>query len=238
MPRRSDARLTALVLGSVLVLAGCAGATQPAEPAPSPTHIDLDAWDEETSGNGIVLLDATTARATVLTAVREAGPATMTGTFTSGGRALTIDVHGSSEETVAQFTVDGQTTVVVSTDGQTYLNPTAATAGEAGSDRPVGEFSCVADDDPAVTRWGALLHPLQALAEHTSDASALGAPSDDGVDLILGADGTQGALRVQTQGPALPVSLTRADAAGSVQLEFSGWGEAVDLPDLEAAAGC
>lgn len=235
MPRRSDARLIALVLGTALALTGCAGGTQAQEPAPSPTHIDLGAWDEESGGNGIVLLDASTARATMLTAVREAGPGTMTGTFTNaGGRVLTVDVRGSSEETLAEFTVDGQTTSVVITDGQTYVNPSTAAAG----DLVAGEYSCVADDDPALTRWGSLLHPLQTLAEHTADASAVGAPSDDGVDLVLGADGTLGALRVQTQGPALPVSLTRADVAGSLQLEFSGWGDAVELPDLGSAAGC
>lgn len=236
MPQRSDRRLIAVVLGSALLLSGCAGAGEPLEPAPTPTHIDLGAWDEETSGNGIVLLDAATARATMLTAVREAGPATMTGTFrNSAGRVLEVAVHGSSEETVAEFTIDGEKTTVAITDGQAYVRPSDATAGE---DLPPGEYSCVADDDTALTRWGSLLHPLQTLAEHTSDASALGAPSDDAVDLIMGADGTLGALRVQTQGPALPVSLTRADAAGSLELEFSGWGDAVELPDLDSAAGC
>ena len=236
MPRRSDTRLIAGILGSALLLSGCSSAAQPPEPAPSPTHIDLGAWDEETGGNGIVLLDAATARATMLTAVREAGPGTMTGTFTNAaGRVLTVDVHGSSEETIADFTIDGETTSVAISDGQAYVSPADSTAGD---ELTPGEYSCVADDDPALTRWGSLLHPLQALAEHTADASALGAPSDDAVDLIMGADGTLGALRVQTQGAALPVSLTRADAAGSLQLEFSGWGDDVDLPDLESASGC
>lgn len=237
MPRRSDLRLTAVILGSALLLTGCSsGAAQPPEPAPSPTHIDLGAWDEETDGNGIVLLDAATARSAVLSAVREAGPVTMTGTFTNtAGRVLTVSVHGSSEETVAEFTVDGQSTSVAISDGQAYIRPSEATAGD---DLTPDEYSCVADDDPALTRWGSLLHPLQALAEHTSDASALGAPADDTVDLIMGADGTLGALSVQTQGPALPVSITRADIAGSLQLEFSGWGDPVDLPDLDSAAGC
>lgn len=236
MSRPSDRRLIAVLLGAALLLTGCSRSAAPADPVPSPTHIDLDEWDEETSGNGLVLLDADAARATVLSAVREAGTATMTGTYMNGaGRVLAVDVHGSSEQTVAAFTVDGTTTTVVVADGQAYVNPSATTAGE---DLDAGVFTCVAADDAALTRWGALLHPLQTIAEYTADASKLGAPSDGTVDLVLGVDGTLGALRVSTEGAALPSTLTRADAAGALQLQFSGWGEEIELPDLDSAAGC
>lgn len=236
MSRPSDRRLIAVLLGAALLLTGCSGATTPADPVPSPTHIDLDAWDEEASGNGLVLLDADVARATVLSAVREAGTATMTGTYTNGaGRVLAVDVRGSSEQTVAAFTVDGATTTVVISDGQAYVNPSATIAGDG---LEAGVFACVATDDAALTRWGALLHPLQTIAEYSADASQLAAPSDGAVDLVLGVDGTLGALRVSTEGAALPSTLTRADAAGALQLEFSGWGEDVELPDLGAPVGC
>ncbi|MEV4736375.1 MULTISPECIES: hypothetical protein [unclassified Microbacterium] len=236
MPRRGDARLIAVVLGAALLLTGCTSKTAAAEPVPTPTHLDLGTWDEEASGNGLVLLDAASARATMLAAVREAGTATMTGTYTNGaGRTLAMVVHGSSEQTVAEFTVDGATTSVVMSEGQAYVRPSATTAAE-GLD--AGVYSCVAEDDAALTQWSSLLHPLQTLAEFTGDASTLGAPRDDAVDLVMGADGTLGALRVQTQGPALPISLTRADAAGTLQLEFSGWGDEIDVPDLGSPAGC
>ncbi|WP_144876480.1 hypothetical protein [Microbacterium sp. 1.5R] len=234
--RPSDRRLIAALLGAALMLTGCSGSAKPADPVPSPTHIDLGAWDEETSGNGLVLLDAASARATILAAVREAGTATMTGTYTNGaGRTLEVEVDGSSEQTVAAFTIDGDTTTIVVSDGQAYVKPSTATATE---DLEPGEFRCVADDDDALTRWGALLHPLQTIAEYTADASKLSAPSGDAVDLVLGADGTLGALAVSTEGSALPTTLTRADAAGALQLEFSGWGEEIDVPDLGSPAGC
>lgn len=234
MPRRADRRLIAVALGAALLLTGCAGPTKPSGPVPTPTHLDLGSWDAQTSGNGLVLLDAGSARATMLGAVREAGTATMTGTFTnSAGRALQIDVRGSSEQTVAEFTVDGAVTSVVISDGQAYVRPSVA-IGDLG----VGVYTCVADDDPALTRWGALLHPLQALAEYTGDASTLGVPSDETVDLVLGADGTLGTVGIRTTGPAVPVSLTRADAAGTLRLDFSGWGEAVESPDLGSPVGC
>ncbi|WP_449407494.1 hypothetical protein [Microbacterium maritypicum] len=236
MPRRADARLIAVVLGAALVLTGCTSKATPAEPVPTPTHLDLGSWDAETSGNGLVLLDAASARATMLAAVREAGTTTMTGTYTNGaGRTLAVEVHGSSAQTVAEFTVDDATTTVVVTDGQTYVRPSETTAVD-GLD--AGVYSCVADDEEALTRWSSLLHPLQTLAEYTGDASTLGAPGDDAVDLVMGADGTLGSLRVQTRGPALPISLTRADAAGTLQLKFSGWGEEIDVPDLGSPAGC
>ncbi|MFJ4223972.1 hypothetical protein [Microbacterium sp. NPDC089695] len=236
MPRRADPRLIAVVLGAAMLLTGCSSGANAGEPVPTPTHVDLGAWDEESAGNGLVLLDAASARATVLAAVREAGTATMSGTYTNGaGRTLTLEVRGSSEQSVAEFTVDGATTSVVIADGQAYVRPSAAAATD-GLDPDA--YTCVADDDAALTRWSSLLHPLQTLAEYTGDASTMGAPRDGAVDIVMGADGTLGALRVQTEGPALPIALTRADAAGTLELEFSGWGDEVDVPDLGSPAGC
>lgn len=236
MPRRSDLRLIAVVLGAALALTGCTTRATPAEPVPTPTHLDLGGWDEETSGNGLVLLDAASARATMLAAVREAGTATMTGTYTNGaGRTLAVEVHGSSERTVAEFTVDGGVTSVVVSEGQAYVRPSGATAADG---LEAGVFTCVADDDESLTRWSSLLHPLQTLAEYTDDATTVGAPRDGAVDLVMGADGTLGALRISTEGAALPLSLTRADAAGTLLLEFSGWGEEIAVPDLGSPGGC
>lgn len=242
MPRRSDsrrgrvARLSAALLTVALITTGCSGSAAEAEPIPTPTNLDLNGWDPE-AGNGIHLLNGQSARAVVLTAVREAGTAGMTGTFTApGGRDITLDVHGSSEETVAEFTVDERTTTIVVADGQTYVNPAAPLAEVL--DIPAGTYSCVEADSAAVTQWGALPHPLQTLAEQTADAASLGEPVDGAVDLILGAEGTLGTLSVPTDGPPLPISLTRADAAGTLELEFSRWGEEIALPDLADAAGC
>lgn len=237
MPRRSDLRLAAVVLGAALLLTGCASTAsaggspaKPAaspEPVPSPTHMDLDRWDPQTSGNGLMLLDGPGARASMLAAMRAASPATMTGTFTGAdGRVLSIAVTGSRTETVAEFTADDVVTVVAVSEGQAYMGPSA------------DALTCIAADDPELTRWGSLLRPDRAVAEFTEDAAALGAPKDGVVDLLLGAEGTLGTLGVQSEGPALPVSLTRADAAGTLLLSFSGWGEDIALPDIASAAGC
>lgn len=242
MPRLSDprrgraVRAFAALLTVALVASGCAGTTAETEPIPTPTNVDLDGWDPE-SGNGIHLLNGQSARSVLLTAVREAGTAGMSGTFTApGGREIVLDVHGSSEEVVAEFTVDERTTSIVVADGQTYVNPASPLADAL--DLTAGVYSCVDADSAAVTQWGALPHPLQTLAEQTADAASLGEPVDGTVDLILGAEGTLGTISVPTDGPPLPISLTRADAAGTLELEFSRWGEEIALPDLADAAGC
>ncbi|UYO96687.1 hypothetical protein OED01_13930 [Microbacterium sp. M28] len=249
MPRPSDLRLAAIVLTVGLLVTGCSSSSSapaatgapsggPATPTPVPTpeHLDLEAWDPE-SGNGIDLLDGPSARAVVLSAIRGAGPVAMSGTFSDArGRSIRLAVHGSNSQTVARFDMGGGETVVVVDDGRSYVRPSATTA--AAWALPADVYSCVADDSPAVTQWGPLLHPLQTVSALTADAVALGQPADGEVDLLLGPEGTLGALHLHAVGAPLPLSLTRADPAGTLDIAFAGWGEEIEMPDLGDPAGC
>lgn len=230
MLRRSNG-LRALAAVSIgLLLTGCAGGGD-TDPIPTPTHLDLSTWDAE-SGNGVDLLGTAEARAAVLGAVRDAKSFAMQGTFAdANGRNIELSVSTSDADTSATFSVDGEATRVIATNGEAYVHPSPAIANATGL-APEG-FSCVAEDHAAITMWGMLLHPRQTLAELTTDAAAVGTPTDDRIDLILGAESTQGRLSVQTSGPALPIQLTRADTAGATTLTFGSWGEEPELPTLD-----
>ena len=93
-----------------------------------------------------------------------------------------------------------------------------------------GVVACVAADDELVTRWHPLLDPLALVAGTTEDASGIGAPAEDAVELLLGSEGTAGILRVSTTGLALPSEMLRTDEAGSLDAQFSRWGETEPQP--------
>ncbi|MDR7188935.1 hypothetical protein J2Y46_001758 [Microbacterium sp. BE35] len=224
--RRLGAAVT--VVASLLLVTGCASA--PAEPVPTPTWVDLTGYDPERDANGLSLLAPADARTQILADAATADTS-MTATFRdASGRVLDVAFTGSAQRFSAEVAVDGGTTSIVVDGARAAVIPSDAIAADAGLE--AGAVACVAATDALITRWYPLLDPAAFIADATADASGLGAPADDAIELLLGEDGTAGVLRASTTGPALPFELIRADEAGSVHAVFSGWGDAepVALP--------
>ncbi|MFE5409278.1 hypothetical protein [Microbacterium sp. NPDC056569] len=214
------------VAASLLLVTGCASA--PAEPAPTPTWVDLAGYDPERDANGLSLLAPADARRQILADVATADTS-MSVTFRdASGRPLDVEFTGGSQRFSAEVTADGETTSIVVDGARAAVTPSSPVAALAGLEP--GVVACVAATDDLVTRWHPLLDPTAFLADATSDASGLGAPAGGAVELLLGEDGTAGVLRVSTAGPALPSELIRADEAAAVHARFSAWGEAEPRP--------
>ena len=214
------------VAASLLLVTGCASA--PAAPVPMPTWVDLSGYDPERDANGLALLDPADARTQILTDAATADTAMTVTYLDASGRSLDVAFTGGPRRFSAEITADGEATSIVVDGARAAVTPSSAIAAAAGIEP--GVAACVAATDELVTRWQPLLDPSAFLADATADASGLGAPQDDAVELLLGEDGTAGVLRVGTTGPALPSELIRADEAGSVHARFSGWGEAQPQP--------
>ncbi|MFB7892965.1 hypothetical protein ACFC1I_12260 [Microbacterium sp. NPDC056044] len=214
------------VAASLLLVTGCASA--PVPPAPTPTWVDLGSYDAERDANGLALLSPADARTQILADAATADT-TMTVTYRDpSGRTLEVAFTGGPQQYSAEVTADGEATSIVVDGARAAVTPSAAVAAAAGLEP--GAVACVAAADDLVARWHPLLDPAAFLAEATTDASGLGAPAGDAVELLLGEDGTAGVLRVSTTGPALPAELIRADESGAVHAQFSDWGDAEPLP--------
>lgn len=238
MPRTSDARRFIVPLAltlALLLVPGCAGA--PTAPIATPTHLDLgEEWGDDV-GNGVTLLGTEDARAAAMRAMRAERGVTMRGVFVDAAdRLMTMSVSGRGGAVEAEFAVGGETTRVSVIDGVAYLlpAPSAATA----SDLEAGVYSCLGIDDPAVAPWRTLLDPVRAVADFTADASAIAPVDAATANLILGAEGTLGAMTVSADGAPLPIRLVRADAAGTLDVSFEDWGEAKVDPPSPLAEGC
>jgi hypothetical protein len=239
MPKRSDAlRLIIPLTLTLLVVTGCSGA--PPAPIATPTHLDLsEDWGEDV-GNGVTLLGTDDALAAVISAMRAEHGVTMRGAFVDASdRVMTFSVSGRRGAVEAEFTTGGETTRISLVDEVAYVLPAPATAPQDGTDEPAaGAYACVGVDDPAVTRWQTLLDPVRAVAEFSADASAIASTGEDTANLVLGAEGALGALTISTDGAPLPAELVRADAAGTMELSFSDWGEVDVAPPSPLADDC
>ncbi|MFT4220242.1 MAG: hypothetical protein QM611_06965 [Microbacterium sp.] len=236
MPRPSRPLLACGLATLVVALSGCTGSTG-GEPVPTATHVDLSSWGPE-SGNGVTLLSGPGARAEALEAMRDAGAVEMTGRFRDArGERVDIEFAGSPAAFEATFTASGDRTHIVAAGDRAYVRPSPAIAAEASLDPDA--YACVGLDDPLVTRWGSMLDPVELVTELTVDAASLGSPADGSVDVILGQEGTSGALTISTTGAPLPLRLVRADDEGELDVEFAGWGEpAAAATPAPLAAGC
>lgn len=225
----TDRRIRALAVlaATAALLAGCAGA--PAEPVPTPTTADLSTYDPAAHGNGVALLPPPGARDSVIRAMRAAGAVEVAGSYrdAASGRQLQVSRIGDEQTWTAEVTVDGAATSIVVDEGDAWVRPSPAVAGQLAL--PAGQWSCVSPEDPVVQRWMPLVQPVDLVTELTSDASGLTAPADGSVDLLLGEDGAAGVLTVATSGPALPSRLVRADEVGAVDVTFTNWGAEPDV---------
>ncbi|MDQ0644061.1 hypothetical protein [Microbacterium murale] len=234
MPKtRSDAlrRVIIPLTLALLLVPGCSGA--PVSPVATPTHLDLgEDWGDDV-GNGVTLLGTEDALAAVIAAMRAEHGGTMTGVFVdTADRMMTFVVSGRGGSVEAEFTVNGVSTRIVLTDDVAYVLPSPT--GEAAD----GAYACMGVDDPAVARWRTLLDPVRTVAEFSADASAIAAAGEGTANIVLGAEGTLGALTVSRDGPPLPTALVRADAAGTMEVEFSDWGETEVAPPSPLADDC
>jgi hypothetical protein len=219
--------VAAAAVAALLVLSACSGPSAGPTPAPSPTWIDLSEYDAAESGSGLALLSPADARDEILRAMATA-PATTSIVFReASGRTLDIALTGDSDRFTAEIMADGETTSIVVDGAEAAVRPSASVAASAGT--IAGEVACVAAGDPLVTRWAPLLDAAALIAEMTEDASGLGAPADGTLELLLGEDGTAGALEVAASGAALPIRLVRSDEAGSLEVLFTDWGQAPDV---------
>lgn len=205
----------------MLALTGCSAGTP--TPVISPTHIDLtESWPDDV-GNGVTLLGTADARGAVLTAMRQAGTSTMEGTLIDGqGATLSFRVSGRAGAAEARFEGDGQTTLLSVIDGVAYLLPSERTA--AASGLASDAYACLGVDDPLVQGWMPLMDPTRAVARYTADAGAIADAGKGTANLLLGAEGTVGALTIATDGAPLPSRLVRADELGTLELRLDGWG--------------
>ncbi|MGV2984820.1 hypothetical protein ACNPNP_14070 [Microbacterium sp. AGC85] len=231
--RRSDAlrRVIIPLTLALLLVPGCSGA--PAPPVATPTHLDLsEDWGEDV-GNGVALLGTDDALATVIAAMRAERGVTMTGVFVdTADRLMTFSVSGRGGSVQAEFVVGEATTRIVLADDVAYILPSPK------GDPADGVYACVGVDDPAVARWRTLLDPVRTVAEFSADASAVAATGEGTANLVLGGEGALGALTVSTDGAPLPIALVRADAAGTMEVEFSDWAEAEVASPSPLAEGC
>lgn len=235
--RRSDALRRVIIPLTLLLLLvpGCSGA--PASPVATPTHLDLsEDWGDDV-GNGVALLGTDDALATVIAAMRAERGVTMTGVFVDAAdRLMTFSVSGRGGSVEAEFTVGGEITRIVLADDVAYVLPTPAMA--ATDELEIGVYACLGADDPAVARWRTLLDPVRTVAEFSADASAVADTGQGAANVVLGAEGTLGALTVSTDGAPLPISLVRADAAGTMEVDFSEWGEVDIAPPSPLSDSC
>ena len=236
------ARVTRAVIATVgvLVLAGCAGGG-PAEPVPTPTHLDAAAIDvADSDRNGIEYLSGADALRVSVRAVQQTTGVAMQTTFTqlvnpetaAAGGDLVATYAGVPDASTTRITSGSMVVHIVVLDGQTFLQADTATSVALGL--TPGGYSCRASSDVILDEWRTLLDPallLESLAGGAGLSSGPVAPGEPAsVDIVIDSgEGTAGSLSIAANGHPLPSRLTVGDALSVADVRFSAWGTAVKV---------
>lgn len=245
--RGRPAAVAALALG-LAVLSGCeAPAALPTPPAGVPLA-DAEAAD----GNGLWLRSGGELASIVSEAVRAAGPVHVTGTVTETvqpdpaaepvpGRSIAIDFRGTASAFAAVLSAGDATVEIVASPEGTRWRGNAAFV----RDRPGGEEGrvvCADGHDTMLADWAPLLDPAELVGALLGAAHAAAPPPaapGDTLDVVIGEEGAVvGVLTVDRHGAPLPRTFVAADAGGEATLEFTAWGEPVDIDGAAAALTC
>jgi hypothetical protein len=251
MTRRVPLRAAPLVAAALALVVSLTGCGAPADLPPTPTGIDLRGADAR-DGNGLWLRSGSAVTDIVAEAVRTGGPVRISGEITETvqpepdaeprpGRTLTLDFRGTASAFAATVRAgDVRIDAVVSADGSRVKGNAAFARQYAG--REAGAVVCTSGLDPVLLDVAPLLEPA-GLVSALLGAGGVGAnpPVGDAetLDVVTGEEGSVvGVLTVERFGPPLPRSFVAADASGEGALEFSAWGEPVDLDAAAAELPC
>lgn len=240
-----------LIVAAVALVVALTGCGAPADLPPTPTGIDLTGADAR-DGNGLWLRSGSDVTDIVADAVRTAGPVHITGKITETvqpdpdaeprpGRTLDLDFRGTASAFMATVRAgDVRVDALVSADGS-RVKGNAAFAREYVGREP-GAVVCTSGLDPVLLDFAPLLEPA-ALVAALLGAGGVGANPPVGesetLDVVTGEEGSVvGVLTVERFGAPLPRSFVAADASGEGAVEFSGWGEPIDLEAAAAELPC
>lgn len=236
------AAVAMLVLG--VTLTGCTGNAKP-EPIPTPSMLDLSRLDpDDTDGNGLWLLRDEALSEQIVRAVGAAEAVRVRGSITEKvltdnetkpGRRITIDVQRSGDDLHATITADRVRAELTVRGSDAYISGNAALAQRVSVPEVAEGAVCVTVDDELIRDWAPLSDPEQLLEElllsTQTPASGL-EPARDAAqtELVFGEQSAPlGRASVARTGPPLPSELVIADDAGSAELRFDGWNDAVTI---------
>ncbi|TFB77335.1 hypothetical protein E3O06_00855 [Cryobacterium glaciale] len=223
-----------------LLLTGCAGGG-PAEPIPTPTHLNAAAIDvADSDRNGIEYLSGADALRVSVRAVQQTTGVAMQTTFTqlvdpetaAAGGDLAATYAGVPDDFTSHITSGSMVVDIVVLDGQAFLQADAATSAALGL--TTGGYTCRAPNDPVFDEWRTLLDPallLESLAGGADLSSGPVAPGEPAsVDVVIDSgEGSAGSLVIAADGHPLPSRLTVGDALSVADVRFSAWGTAVEV---------
>ncbi|TFD61621.1 hypothetical protein E3T39_06155 [Cryobacterium suzukii] len=237
MTRRARVVLAAV---GALLLAGCASGG-PAEPIPTPTHLDPAAIDvADTDRNGIEYLSGNDALRVSLRAVQQTTGVVMQTTFTqlvnpetaAAGGDLTATYAGVTNAFTARIESGGTVVEIVVQGGRAFLQADAATSAALGL--TAGGYTCRAPGDPVFDEWRTLLDPAQLIESLAGGAGLSTGPVIAGepstIDVVIDSgEGSAGSLVIAADGHPLPSRLTVGDALSVADVRFSAWGTVVEV---------
>lgn len=223
----------------MLMATGCSTPTDAPTPPPG---VDLSSY-EAAEGNGLWLRTGGDVTSIVAQTMRAAGPVHIVGQITETvqadpqsepvpGRTMTIDFRGTATAFSARLTAgDVEVTAVVSAEGSRVRGNAAFVRQNPG--RVADAVVCSVGLDPVLDAWGPVLDPTAFVTSLLDGAGvAANPPTGDAetIEVVTGEEGSVvGVLTVDRHGPPLPRSFVAADPSGEGSLQFTEWGEPVDL---------